>query len=109
MKLSRFNIIFEHDNSHYITNTVSKSILKLTNEEKDALSKNETALLTADDWHTLTEKGFAVNDELDEIGLLRYRANVLKNSKEEMEFVIAPTLSCNFKCPYCFETPRKVV
>lgn len=109
MKLSRFNMIFEHKNSIYLTNTFSKGILQINDEYRSIFDQNKLDSLTSDDWKLLFEKGFAVEDELDEIGMLRYRSNILKNSKEEMEFVIAPTLSCNFNCSYCFETPRKGV
>lgn len=30
-----------------------------------------------------------------------------KNSVEKMEFVITPTMMCNFLCTYCFETSRQ--
>lgn len=109
MKLSQFNIIFEHCNETYITNTLSKSILKIDDSHKQILENGEVNSLVATEQALLLKKGLAVNDEIDEIGLLRYQANKLKHSKEEMEFVIAPTLSCNFKCTYCFETPRNGV
>ena len=109
MKLSLFNIIFEHKNLFYITNTLSKGVLEINDEYRNILSSGDTTALTTEDWQLLSEKGFAVDDKIDEMGLLRYRANILKNSKEEMEFVIAPTMACNFQCAYCFETPRNGV
>ncbi|MDM8157023.1 radical SAM protein [Amedibacillus dolichus] len=107
MKFSKFNITFDYNNKSYLTNTFSKSILEIDSRIKriiennisDALSKNEESLLG--------EHGFMVNESIDEIGLLRYRSNKLKNDKSEMEFVICPTLECNFSCTYCFESPRK--
>ena len=106
MKPSRFNIIFEHNGKNYITNTVSKSITELEDKYKTAIECGELSTFSKDEQKYLLEKGFAVEDGIDEIGLLRYRANKIKDSKEEMEFVIAPTLACNLKCTYCFETPR---
>ena len=106
MKPSRFNVFFEHNNRNYVTNTVSKSIVELEDNYKNILEHGDLSQLSEDELLYLKEKGFAVDNEIDEIGLLRYRANKIKDSKEEMEFVIAPTLSCNFKCTYCFESPR---
>lgn len=106
MKTSKFNIIFRHNGKNYITNTLSKSITELEDDYRKIIDDNELSRLSDEDQAYLLKNGFAVSDETDEIGLLRYRANKIKNSKEEMEFVIAPTLSCNFKCTYCFESPR---
>lgn len=107
MKLSKFNIIFKHRNQLYITNTLSKSILQIDEKCEEIIKQNLIDNLTCEEQDILLKRGFLVQDELDEIGLLRYQSNKLKHSKEEMEFVIAPTLSCNFKCSYCFEMPRK--
>lgn len=106
MKFSKFNILFKHNNKQYLTNTLSKSIIELDDNYENIILNNEIEKLSDEDKQFLLEKGIAVDDEIDEIGLLRYRANKIKNSKEEMEFVIAPTLSCNFRCSYCFENPR---
>jgi len=106
LKASKFNIFFEHNNKNYITNTISKSITELEDNYKNIIENNNLSELSEEEQTYLLKNGFAVSDEIDEIGLLRYRSNKLKNSKEEMEFVIAPTLSCNFKCSYCFESPR---
>lgn len=107
MKLSKFNILFDHNDKVFLTNTFSKSTIELDKEHADLLRSGKVDLLNDNDANFLLENGFAVQDDMDEIGLLRYRANKLKNSKEEMEFVIAPTLACNFRCVYCFENPRQ--
>lgn len=107
MKLSKFNIIFDHNNETYITNTLSKSILKIDDKYKKIFENAQVNELSKEEQKLLLDKGIAIRDDIDEIGLLRFRANKIKNSKEEMEFVITPTLSCNFSCTYCFENPRK--
>lgn len=107
MKPSKFNVFFNYNNKDYITNTLSKSVDELEGDDKQLLETGDFSKLSSDEQEYLLSRGFAVKDEIDEIGLLRYNANRSKDSKEEMEFVIAPTLACNFKCIYCFESPRK--
>ena len=106
MKLSQFNIIFDNAGKSYITNTFSKGIIELDEHHRNIISDKRLDLLTENEIALLLEKGFAVEDDIDEIGLLRYRSYKQRNSKEEMEFVIAPTLDCNFTCKYCFEKKR---
>ncbi len=106
MKASMFNIFFSYKNKEYLTNTVSKSVTELDNDHKRLIENNNLSQLSENDQNYLLQQGFAVDDSINEIGLLRYRSCKLRTSKEEMEFVIAPTLACNFCCTYCFENPR---
>lgn len=106
MKPSKFNIIFDHEDKLYMANTLTKSILQINKDIKEVIENNQISKLCTEEQKVLLKNGFAINEDIDEIGLLRYRANKIKNSKEEMEFVIAPTLACNFKCSYCFESAR---
>lgn len=55
---------------------------------------------------TLTEGGFLVPQELNELDLIRTRHNVAR-MRAPLRFVIAPTLDCNLSCFYCFETKSK--
>lgn len=96
-----------HNKKYYVTNTLSKAVIELTEDYKKRIINKEIETFTTDELNYLLDKGIAVDDIIDEIGLLRYRSNIAKNSVEEMEFVVAPTMMCNFACTYCFETPRQ--
>lgn len=107
MKFSKFNIVFDYKTNIYITNTLTKSIMQIDEKIKKVLKDNKIDDFSQEEINIFKSKGFVINSNIDEIGLLRYRSNKLKNSKKEMEFVICPTLECNFKCTYCFESSRK--
>lgn len=49
---------------------------------------------------------FIVNDRIDELKLLKYRNYNGKFKSGGLGLVIAPTLACNFACPYCYETAK---
>ena len=53
----------------------------------------------------LTEGGFLVPAELDELGVLR-AAFEKSRSSQDLAFTIGLTMACNFACPYCFEEHR---
>ena len=105
MKFSKFNVFFEHQNKKYVSNTYSKAVIVLDEKHYDILKNKKEQQLEeiTDDIACLSEQGILVEDDLDEIGLLRYAYEQSKYSPEDMEFVIAPTMQCNFKCSYCFE------
>ena len=52
--------------------------------------------------------GFIAEDDTDELSLYGALIEREKHRKDTLKLVIAPTLSCNFSCPYCFEHHRDV-
>lgn len=109
MKTSKFNIFTEYNGKRFVSNTLSKSLISIDDLHYDILSKGKTERFNEiqEDIPVLKENGIVVEDKLDEIGSLRIAYQKSKNSTNEIEFVVAPTMSCNFKCVYCFETQRK--
>ena len=49
---------------------------------------------------------FIVEDDFDELANLYIKRNFQKYSVESLGLTIAPTLACNFKCIYCYETSK---
>ena len=56
----------------------------------------------------LEKNGFIVYDAIDEYGRHMNRAKQFKLdiNSNLASFVIAPTMACNLKCVYCFESGR---
>lgn len=52
--------------------------------------------------------GFIVGDDVDELAVYGELVRREKHRANSLKLVIAPTLDCNFSCPYCFETRRNV-
>ena len=52
------------------------------------------------------EGHFIVDDDLDELVELSTKRNFQKYSIDSLGLTIAPTLLCNFKCIYCYETSK---
>ena len=105
-KLSRFNVLFKKDNKFFISNTFTHSLIELEESEYEGMMKKDLSLFSKESVDVFVGEGICVDSELDELGLLRYAYDLAKNNSDYMEFVVAPTLDCNFACPYCFETKR---
>ncbi len=105
MKESVFNFSYKRGtDQNIIYNTFSKAVVELTDEEK----KNfEEGLYSSDLEQQLIENGILVSDDYDELGFLKYFHYKTKFSKEVLSLTIAPTLDCNFACPYCYENRQK--
>ncbi|MCL6611582.1 MAG: SPASM domain-containing protein [Peptococcaceae bacterium] len=51
----------------------------------------------------LKQGGFVLDDEADELKILKFAYNSIKYNRLGMGLTIAPTLRCNFACTYCYE------
>lgn len=54
----------------------------------------------------MKQDGFVIDDNFDEIEFLKlkYEKGKFSNSNN-LKLTIAPTMICNFSCPYCYEKP----
>ena len=76
---------------------IAEEILK--NPDKTHDNKKITGLKKL-----LIEKGFIIDDSINELDLLKkfHCASLLQ--KKNLGLTIVPTLACNFRCTYCYET-----
>jgi uncharacterized protein len=55
------------------------------------------------DLSSLLSQGFLVPEDLDEKELLKKQYFDTRNDPSAVNFIVCPTLSCNFGCDYCFQ------
>lgn len=109
MKLSKFNHFIDVDGDHYIFNAYRRGLHKVESGVIEALHALEEG---APNWkHSLSEQyvkqlydsGYIIAADTDEHRqILQERENIL-NDSSNLTLTIAPTLDCNFECPYCFQ------
>ena len=106
-KLSYYNIVvMEKEKSKFIWNTKRGSIVELENEVWDLLEKGELENEAVKKYESaLHKEGIIVNSELDEYEELMFiaRQRQYATGQDSFSLVVAPTLACNYNCPYCFE------
>lgn len=103
MKLSRYNILKIFDNRYFIINTLNSSFLELSWEEYYLISCNSIQNLDVTLLEHLTESGMIIKSDINELKLLKNRYLEEQQAKDLLTITIAPTLKCNFACPYCYE------
>lgn len=108
--MSRFDILFEEDNHFYICNTLTGGLHEVDKRtyELCVASKNnpsEISNMPIDLIKNLSSAGYLVNhcSDVESINLLRYMKLIKSFQSDRLTLVIAPTLYCNFACPYCYE------
>lgn len=94
MKFSRFNITCHKDTSIVLYNTLTGKVVKI---KPSAYSVDNSDLY---------ELGFVVEDEED-LAQYKYMYYGQMFSFSEVNLVIATSLGCNLRCPYCFEGDNK--
>lgn len=86
-------------------NTVSQAFA-VWNSEDIALWENLCAAETLafePSYRPFVQGGFVVNTERDEFNALKQAYEKQRNDNSHLMMTIAPTLSCNFACHYCFQ------
>jgi uncharacterized protein len=111
MKWSKFNILFKLNGVDFLYNSRNNSFFKLNNDlHEEILSiesdKKSIDHLSVDVYNLLKSKNIIVDNYDDEnfISQMLYLKRKKQFSGGTLSLVIAPTLSCNFKCPYCYES-----
>ena len=112
MKLSRYNFLRQFDGTTIFFNAgtcalaiVDENFLRVVDDVKNNRydEKNYDAQLIAD----MKASGCLVEDDVDELARLEFFRNLSKYDATSFGLTIAPTLDCNFRCKYCFETHPK--
>lgn len=112
MKLSRYNFLKRYDDATIFFNAatcalavVDENFLRVLEDVKNNSydEKNYDAQLIAD----MKSSGCLVEEDVDELERLEFYRNLAKYDMTNFGLTIAPTLDCNFRCKYCFETHPK--
>lgn len=109
MKESKYNMFFkykENTDQKIIYNTRTNALGLMDKEHLqmfDSFIKYGTEISDQDFVKTLSDSGYLIGDEVDELTLLRYNMFRDRFNTNHLGLTIAPTSNCNFRCPYCYE------
>ena len=114
MKASRYNRFFEIDGDIILAfNSASgalaeiekvhyRRIVEIIDNSHCASTPSDREFLNA-----LIEGGYLVEDDIDEVEKHRISGHSNRQQGKTLMLTIAPTLACNFRCDYCFETQTR--
>ena len=109
MKLSEFNMIHRDGEETIFHNTKSGAVIGL---DADYMRKLEHVLAgesegAEDLLDEMGRAGMLVPDDCDERRELLLGSRIARFSSDHLGLTIAPTLACNFRCPYCYEKGQR--
>ncbi len=114
MKKSKFNTIVNFDNLIILYNSFTNKFLLLeqflydmynsVSTQDDLLELKE---VHSDFYEALIANGFFVEKDVNELERVRDLINTVDNQDEYYHLIVNPTMNCNFKCWYCYETHEK--
>jgi uncharacterized protein len=113
MKISNYTFAFETaQNECYLYNSLSNALLLIDEDVYTNVKLYNNGYITksnfdADLWKILIDKRFIVENDKDEFLLYKSIIMGIRQSNDSMHLTIAPTMDCNFRCYYCFETLKK--
>lgn len=106
MKLSIFNSAININNKHTLLYNsfsgkfvvVKNLLISLKDLSIDTLCREYNAI-----YNQLIDARIIIENNVDEISLLKERIYNADNNEHEYILHINPTLDCNFRCWYCYE------
>lgn len=111
MKKSKYNILFEHNGSKYAFNSFTCALNKVNDNFiniLDCIESNTKEKCIEDKQliDNMLQAGYLIDDDHDELKALQFFNFNKKFNDDKLYITIAPTLACNFACPYCYETAK---
>lgn len=113
MKYSQFNSILPYNGSLALYNSFQQKVLFLENELNDLLQAARAEGIDIlgnyhpDFYNYLKDNRFIVEDNVNELEEVKKKSKSVDETQEEFVLTINPTMNCNFKCWYCYETHIK--
>lgn len=106
MKRSRYNIFLEYDDSFYIFNQLSSALFNIDKPLFITLQNEDLSLdsVLKEDIESLINSNFLCEDNLLEEQIILQRNRINRYGNNTARITIMPTLNCNFKCWYCYES-----
>lgn len=113
MKFSQFNSIIPYEDKFALYNSFNQKVLFLVPELRELLVAGVAeGIDNLEDVHPtfykyLLENEFIVDNLINEVDKVKELARSVDESTQKFILTINPTMNCNFKCWYCYETHIK--
>ena len=113
MKYSRFNSIIFFDEKYALYNSFSQKVIFLEEALKDILNAarregiDSLREIHPTFYQYLSEQGFVISNDEDEIEKVKKISKSVDENESSFLLTINPSMNCNFKCWYCYETHVK--
>jgi uncharacterized protein len=111
-KMSKYNYLYKGAKKNLLYNTYSTGLLELDSDNlvkkiEECMAQGYVLKYFSEEHNDiLKQNGFIVDQELNEVDLIKFRYRKGAYDTSELFIQIIPTTRCNFSCPYCFQTNK---
>jgi uncharacterized protein len=111
-KLSSYNNFVEYNNSIICFNAMSGALFTISNEQYKLFNRHKNNLqklkeYSKDLYEAFIRTRFVIPNALNELDIIKFRNRRDVFIYSNYTLIINPTLDCNFKCWYCYESHPK--
>ncbi len=107
-KLSGYNHFFQTTTGlRVVYNSLSGAVVRLDSRNWAQIRTGQVQALSPKVTDILSRQGVLVSAQQDELKQLMGKYERRRQSRNKLMLTIAPTLDCNFDCPYCYESRQK--
>lgn len=111
MIISKYSKIFKRNKDYYLYNSLSNYFCSINENLYDFLLKKKQSsetierneFLIPEMWDTFINKRIICENNFDDFIEFKSIIESQRRQDNQLMITIAPTLECNFECPYCFE------
>ncbi len=114
MKYSKFNTFIPYEDKFLAYNSFTDKFLLLEPFLYELIKASiiedcptQIGNYHRDLYEELVKYGFILSEDVDEISEVKKRMDSIIYDNENYRLIINPTMNCNFKCWYCYETHIK--
>nr|HID59181.1 SPASM domain-containing protein [Desulfobacterales bacterium] len=113
MRVSRYNIFIEQDSYVLGFNALTGAFARIDRDMYAKYHQISDKELDVNDPEVeafiedLKKGGFIIEDNFDELDYLKVRHFASRFGSRHLSLTVAPTLDCNFGCPYCYEPDKR--
>lgn len=103
---SLYTHFFETNNKYFLYNALSGFFCEISPKTYEHLYNREYSLLSKETLDLFIHNDVLIPEENKYLFYLESKSqfNGENNNDSTIGIVIAPTIQCNFNCPYCFES-----
>lgn len=113
MKFSQFNAVIPYSEKYAVYNSFTQKVIFIDPTLKEILdaAMNEGVdnleAIHPTFYQYLSDQEFLVDNNINEVDQLRARVRSIDETTDSYLLTINPSMNCNFKCWYCYETHVK--
>ena len=109
MKASNYNIFYCQGDKNYVFQQITKSLIQIDSELFNALSHGQIEQIPKDELNQLYDMGIVTSDDFNESDPIIIANLKNRYASNHLRVTVMPTLNCNFRCWYCYESHKPSV